>query len=96
VFIEPNGLRELHWHTKDGRYAYVFVGALADRICRMALHSSWSRSGNCVFGVKHSTDIRFPGGLRRMSMFSVLLISCEQVGDTGVFPVSYGHYVRRS
>ncbi|KAF9456907.1 RmlC-like cupin domain-containing protein [Collybia nuda] len=60
VFIEPNGLRELHWHTKD-EWLYILHG--------------------------HGRATAFSGS-------STARTFDFQVGDTGVFPVSYGHYMK--
>ncbi|EIW56396.1 Bicupin oxalate decarboxylase/oxidase [Trametes versicolor FP-101664 SS1] len=60
VFVEPNGLRELHWHTND-EWFYVISG--------------------------HGRATAFPGGSSARTFDF-------QPGDTAVFPVSYGHYVK--
>lgn len=39
VFVEPNGLRELHWHNNDGTPpARAHGGIDADACCRVAVH----------------------------------------------------------
>ncbi|TFK36133.1 Bicupin oxalate decarboxylase/oxidase [Crucibulum laeve] len=60
VFVEPNGLRELHWHTVD-EWLYILHGK-----ARATAFAGSSTSRTFDF----------------------------QVGDTGVFPVSYGHYIK--
>ncbi|KAH9914068.1 Bicupin oxalate decarboxylase/oxidase [Epithele typhae] len=60
VFVEPNGLRELHWHTAD-EWLYIISG--------------------------HGRATAFAGG-------STARTFDFQPGDTGVFPISYGHYVQ--
>ncbi|CDO76002.1 hypothetical protein BN946_scf184780.g9 [Trametes cinnabarina] len=60
VFIEPNGLRELHWHVND-EWLYIISG--------------------------HARATAFPGG-------SAARTFDFQPGDTAVFPVSYGHYIK--
>ncbi|KAI0087513.1 Bicupin oxalate decarboxylase/oxidase [Irpex rosettiformis] len=59
VFIEPNGMRELHWHTAD-EWLYIISG-----------------TGRATAFAGSSTARTFD----------------FQAGDTGVFPVSYGHYM---
>ncbi|KAF8890751.1 RmlC-like cupin domain-containing protein [Infundibulicybe gibba] len=64
VYIEPNGLRELHWHTAD-EWLYIIQG--------------------------HGRATAFAGsGRPALSIFRFVV----KVGDTGVFPVSYGHYMK--
>ncbi|KAL4264668.1 RmlC-like cupin domain superfamily protein [Pleurotus pulmonarius] len=60
VFVEPNGLRELHWHTKD-EWLYIIHG-----------------KGRATAFAGSSTSRTFD----------------FQAGDTGVFPNSYGHYIK--
>ncbi|KAI0742956.1 Bicupin oxalate decarboxylase/oxidase [Daedaleopsis nitida] len=60
VFVEPNGLRELHWHTAD-EWLYIISG--------------------------HARATAFAGG-------STARTFDFQPGDTAVFPVSYGHYIK--
>ncbi|KAL0952681.1 hypothetical protein HGRIS_006923 [Hohenbuehelia grisea] len=60
VFVEPNGLRELHWHVKD-EWLYIIHG--------------------------HGRATAFAGG-------STSRTFDFQAGDTGVFPNSYGHYIK--
>ncbi|KAI0651084.1 Bicupin oxalate decarboxylase/oxidase [Trametes meyenii] len=60
VVVEPNGLRELHWHVND-EWLYVISG--------------------------HGRATAFPGGSSARTFDF-------QPGDTAVFPVSYGHYVK--
>ncbi|KAI0772369.1 Bicupin oxalate decarboxylase/oxidase [Trametes elegans] len=60
VFVEPNGLRELHWHVND-EWLYIISG--------------------------RGRATAFPGG-------SAARTFDFQPGDTAVFPVSYGHYVK--
>ncbi|TBU31031.1 Bicupin oxalate decarboxylase/oxidase [Dichomitus squalens] len=60
VFVEPNGLRELHWHTSD-EWLYIISG---------------NARATAFAGSSSSRTFDF------------------QPGDTAVFPVSYGHYVK--
>ncbi|PIL25805.1 hypothetical protein GSI_11557 [Ganoderma sinense ZZ0214-1] len=60
VFVEPNGLRELHWHTND-EWLYIISG--------------------------HARATAFAGSSSSRTFDF-------QPGDTAVFPVSYGHYVK--
>ncbi|KAI0702825.1 Bicupin oxalate decarboxylase/oxidase [Cerioporus squamosus] len=60
VFIEPNGLRELHWHIND-EWLYIISG--------------------------HGRATAFAGG-------STARTFDFQPGDTAVFPISYGHYIK--
>ncbi|KAH9851260.1 Bicupin oxalate decarboxylase/oxidase [Lenzites betulinus] len=60
VFVEPNGMRELHWHVND-EWLYVISG--------------------------HGRATAFPGGSSARTFDF-------QPGDTAVFPISYGHYVK--
>ncbi|KAI8996279.1 Bicupin oxalate decarboxylase/oxidase [Trametes punicea] len=60
VYIEPNGLRELHWHVND-EWLYIISG--------------------------HARATAFPGGSSARTFDF-------QPGDTAVFPVSYGHYIK--
>ncbi|KAI0341160.1 Bicupin oxalate decarboxylase/oxidase [Trametopsis cervina] len=59
VFVEPNGMRELHWHTAD-EWLYIISG---------------TGRATAFAGSSVSRTFDF------------------QAGDTGVFPVSYGHYM---
>ncbi|KAI0659519.1 Bicupin oxalate decarboxylase/oxidase [Cubamyces menziesii] len=60
VYVEPNGLRELHWHTND-EWLYIISG--------------------------NARATAFPGGSSARTFDF-------QPGDTAVFPVSYGHYIK--
>ncbi|RDX41584.1 Bicupin oxalate decarboxylase/oxidase [Lentinus brumalis] len=60
VFVEPNGLRELHWHIND-EWLYIISG--------------------------HGRATAFAGG-------STARTFDFQPGDSAVFPVSYGHYIK--
>ncbi|OSD00702.1 Bicupin oxalate decarboxylase/oxidase [Trametes coccinea BRFM310] len=60
VYVEPNGLRELHWHVND-EWLYIISG--------------------------HARATAFPGGSSARTFDF-------QPGDTAVFPVSYGHYIK--
>ncbi|KAH8092616.1 Bicupin oxalate decarboxylase/oxidase [Cristinia sonorae] len=62
VFVEPNGLRELHWHTAD-EWLYIISG-----------------TGRATAFAGSSTSRTFD----------------FQAGDTAVFPVSYGHYMKNT
>ncbi|KDQ55996.1 hypothetical protein JAAARDRAFT_208248 [Jaapia argillacea MUCL 33604] len=60
VYVEPNGLREMHWHASD-EWLYILSG--------------------------HGRATAFAGG-------STARTFDFQTGDTGVFPVGYGHYMK--
>ncbi|TFK48189.1 Bicupin oxalate decarboxylase/oxidase [Heliocybe sulcata] len=60
VYVEPNAMRELHWHTAD-EWLYI------------------------VSGTGRATAFAGSATARTFDF---------QAGDTGVFPVSYGHYIK--
>lgn len=60
VHLEPNGLRELHWHRED-EWLYIISG--------------------------HGRATAFSGG-------SAARTFDLQTGDTAVFPIAYGHYIK--
>jgi oxalate decarboxylase len=78
VYVEPNGLRELHWHSDDGMVVswppYQF-GLLTS----CTLEWLYIISG-------HGRATAFAGG-------STARTFDLQNGDTAVFPNAYGHYV---
>lgn len=76
MFIEPNGLRELHWHTVDGLLCFTSLAHCVDKDALEWLY--------IIHGKGRATA--FAGG-------STARTFDFQVGDTGVFPISYGHYV---
>ncbi|KAF9782135.1 Bicupin oxalate decarboxylase/oxidase [Thelephora terrestris] len=60
VYVEPNGLRELHWHSQD-EWLYIISG--------------------------HGRATAFAAG-------SAARTFDLQTGDTAVFPIAYGHYIK--
>lgn len=73
VFVEPNGMRELHWHNADGAH-FVFA-VLCNRLlrplhsCRMAVHHQRTRARDCVRWLQHRADVRFPGMVSQSCIF---------------------------
>ena len=60
VYVEPNGLRELHWHREDG----MSMLSLLDKVCRtnvldsrVALHHFWAWEGYRICWRCHFKDI---------------------------------------
>ena len=60
VYVEPNGLRELHWHCEDG----MSMLSLLDNVCRadvldsrMAFHRFWLWEGYRICWRCHFKDI---------------------------------------
>ena len=79
VYVEPNGLRELHWHHDEGIASFhylIYFGLL------ILGTSEWLY---IISG--HGRATAFAGGSNART-FDL------QTGDTAVFPIAYGHYVR--
>lgn len=55
VYIEPNGMRELHWHTSDGKCCdlsqWMQRGLIICLHHRMAIYHQWYRTGHRLRGV---------------------------------------------
>jgi oxalate decarboxylase len=79
VYVEPNGLRELHWHPDEGTSTFDFL-VEATRFTLCTPEWLYVISGN-------GRATAFSGG-SSSSTFEL------QAGDSAVFPNSYGHYVR--
>ncbi|EMD34942.1 hypothetical protein CERSUDRAFT_116466 [Gelatoporia subvermispora B] len=62
VYVEPNGMRELHWHLYD-EWLYI------------------------ISGTGRATAFAGSGSSRTFDF---------QPGDTAVFPISYGHYIKNT
>lgn len=61
VYVEPNGLRELHWHNEDGMGVRYFPNRILFvdvRVFRMALHHFWIWKGYRVRWWFHCEDFR--------------------------------------
>ena len=78
VYVEPNGLRELHWHRDDG----MFIPYLKLRFFDALGLPEWLY---IISG--HGRATAFAGG-------STARTFDLQTGDTAVFPIAYGHHVR--
>jgi oxalate decarboxylase family bicupin protein len=78
VHVEPNGLRELHWHREDG----MFTPQPLHQLLTLSYCLAWLY---VISG--HGRATAFAGG-------SAARTFDLQAGDTAVFPTAYGHYVR--
>ena len=79
VYVEPNGLRELHWHREDGKCPCF--RCLIKFVALMFWTPEWLY---IISG--HGRATAFAGGATSRT-FDL------QTGDTAVFPIAYGHYV---
>jgi len=79
VYVEPHGLRELHWHREEG------TSCVSDFI-DFGLLRSWIVEWFYVIS-GHGRITAFAGGSTART-FDV------QTGDSAVLPTAYGHYVR--
>jgi oxalate decarboxylase len=80
VYVEPNGLRELHWHRDEGWLYRSCLNKSGLLTSCPALEWLYIISG-------HGRATAFAGG-------SAARTFDLQNGDTAVFPNAYGHYVR--
>ena len=78
VHVEPNGLRELHWHRDEGMVIH-WLSNLVFLVDISAPEWVYIISG-------HGRATAFAGGSTSRT-FDL------QTGDSAVFPIAYGHYV---
>ena len=79
VYVEPNGLRELHWHRDDG----TVHTCVPDQV-RFVYHLGFSEWLYIISGHGRATAFAAGSTARTFDL---------QTGDTAVFPIAYGHYV---